>query len=133
MLPVILGDRNQRRVPAVFCNGRHSNKIQMRILMKKNLSISFLALLAGSLLAADSSPKDDVITAAKSLADKPNYSWKQNSENAGGGGGGRFGGPSEGQTEKDGITHISMTMGDNKMEFVIKGDKGARKTEDGWE
>ena len=42
--------------------------------MKKNILISTMALLAGSLLAADSSPKDDIIAAAKKLADKSNYS-----------------------------------------------------------
>lgn len=97
--------------------------------MKRNLMIGTLALLAGSLVAAD--PKDDVLNAAKSLAAKDNYSWKQKTENAGGGGFG--GGTSEGKTQKGGYTWVSMTMRDNTIEAVKKGDKGAIKTQDGWQ
>jgi len=35
-----------------------------------------MALLAGSLLAAEPTPKDDVISAAKKLGEKANYSWR---------------------------------------------------------
>jgi len=41
--------------------------------MKKTILFGTIALLGGSLFAADSSPKDDVKNAAKALAD--NYSW----------------------------------------------------------
>src|SRR5262249_9041651 len=44
--------------------------------MKTKVLFSLALLAAGSLLAADSSPKDDVIAAAKKLAEKDNYSWK---------------------------------------------------------
>lgn len=98
--------------------------------MKRNMTIGTLALLAGSLLAADTGPKDEVTAAAKKLADKDNYAWKQTTENAGGGGFG--GGASEGKTEKDGYTWLSMTMRDNTVEALKKGDKGAIKTQDGW-
>ncbi len=40
--------------------------------MKKNLLFSVTTLLAGSLLAADSSPKDEITAAAKQLGEKPN-------------------------------------------------------------
>jgi hypothetical protein len=99
--------------------------------MKRNMTIGTLALQAGSLLAADSGPKDEVTAAAKKLADKDNYAWKQTTENAGGGGFGA--GASEGKTEKDGYTWLSMTMRDNTVEAVKKGDKGAIKTQDGWQ
>jgi len=68
------------------------------------------------------------------LAAKNNYSWKTTVEAAGGGGGGgRFRpGPTEGKTEKDGFTFLSMTRGENTMEAVLKGGKGALKTPDGW-
>jgi hypothetical protein len=86
-------------------------------------------MLAGSLFAADSSPKDDVTTAAKKLAEKSNYSWKTTvvvPESA------QFRpGPTEGRTEKDGFTHIAMSFGDNKTEAVLKGDKAAVKSPDG--
>jgi len=99
--------------------------------MKRNLLFGTLALLAGSLLAANAAPKDDVTAAAKALAGKDNYAWKQTTENAGGGGFG--GGASEGKTEKDGYLWLSRTMRDNTIEAVKKGDKGAIKTQDGWQ
>ena len=99
--------------------------------MKKHALLGTLALMAGSLIAADSGPKDDVKAAAGKLAAKSNYSWKTTVEAAGGGG--RFRpGPTEGKTEKDGFTFLSMTRGDNTMEAVLKGGKGALKTPDGW-
>lgn len=99
--------------------------------MKRNLLFGTLALLAGSLLAADSSPKDDITNAARKLADAGNYAWKSTVENAGGGG--RFGGPTEGKTEKGGFTSLVMTRGDNTIEAYLKGDQGAVKTQDGWQ
>jgi len=107
--------------------------------MKRNILLGTMALLAGSLFAADSSPKDDVKNAARKLADKDNYSWKTTIEAAGGGGGGGGGGgrfrpgPTEGKTEKGGATVLSMTRGDNTIEAVLKESKGAVKTPDeGW-
>ena len=101
--------------------------------MIKNALFGALALLAGPLIAADSGPKDDVKPAAAKLAAKSNYSWKTTVQSAGGGGGGRFRpGPTEGKTEKDGFTFLSMTRGDNTTEAVLKGGKGALKTPDGW-
>ena len=99
--------------------------------MKKHILFGTMALLVGSLLAANAAPKDDLTAAAKKLADKDNYSWKQKTENAGGGGFG--GGTGEGKTEKDGCLWLSMTMRDNTIEAVKKGDKGAIKTQDGWQ
>ncbi len=83
----------------------------------------------GTLLAAE--PKDEVTAAAKKLADKDNYSWKQTTENAGGGGFGA--GVSEGKAEKGGFICVSMQAGDNTIEVVKKGEKGAVKTQDGWQ
>ena len=99
--------------------------------MRRHILFGTLALLTGSLVAANAAPKDDVTAAAKKLADKDNYAWKQTTENAGGGG--RGGGTSEGKTEKDGYLWVSMTMRDNTIEAVKKGDKGAIKTQDGWQ
>jgi hypothetical protein len=98
--------------------------------MKRNILIGTLVLAAGALLAAD--PKDEVTAAAKNLADKDNYSWKQTTENAGGGGFG--GGASEGKAEKGGCIWVSMEGRDNTtIEAVRKGEKGAVKTQDGWQ
>src|SRR6516225_5724427 len=96
--------------------------------MKTNILISTLAFVASSLLAAD--PKDAVTSAAKKLGEADNYSWKQTTENAGGGGFGA--GASEGKTQKGGYTWLSMTMRDNTIEVVKKGEKGAIKGEEGW-
>lgn len=96
--------------------------------MKTNLLTGSLLLMAGSLLAAD--PKDAVTSAAKKLAESDSYSWKQTTENAGGGGFGA--GLVEGKSQKNGYTWLSMAMRDNTIEAVKKGNKGALKTQDGW-
>jgi hypothetical protein len=100
--------------------------------MKTNVLFGTIALVASSLIAADSSPKDDVKSAAKKLAEKSNYSWKTTVESTGGGGRRGRPGPTEGKTEKDGVTFISFTRGDNTIDAVLKGGKGAVKTADGW-
>ncbi len=97
--------------------------------MKRNILFSLIGLMAGSLAAADS--KDTVQAAAAKLAESANYSWKTTTEGAGGG---RFrAGPTEGKTQKDGLTALSITRGDNTREAVLMGEKGAVKTEEGWQ
>jgi len=106
--------------------------------MKRNILLTAMMLAAGSLLAADL--KDEVTGAAKKLADSDSYSWKQTTEGGGGGrnggggrrGGGFGGGPMEGKIQKDGLIFLTITRGDNTQEVVLKGKKGAAKTEDGW-
>ena len=97
--------------------------------MKRNLLSSTVALLAGSLLAADPSPKDDITAAAKKLGENANYSWKTTvvvPESA------QFKpGPSEGQTEKDGFTHLTLSFGENTTHAVLKGDKAVVTNPDG--
>jgi hypothetical protein len=101
--------------------------------MKTTGLLGAVLLCATSLMAADAA--SEINAAAKKLADKGNYSWKANSESASGTGGGsgrgRFGGPTEGKTD-GGITQLSMTRGETTLEAVLKGGKGAIKTEDGW-
>src|SRR3954447_5579595 len=100
--------------------------------MKQCLVFGLITLMSASLFAADA---DDVKAASKKLA-ASSYSWKMTSENAGGGGGGGGGrgrmGPTDGQVDKDGTMYLKMTRGDNTMEAVVKGKKGALKGEDGW-
>jgi hypothetical protein len=98
--------------------------------MKRNILLGSLVLLAGSLIAADSTPKDDLTAAAKALGAKSNYSWTTLVD---------FGpnapftpGPTEGKTEKDGATWLSVSFNDNTTEGLIKGGKVAVKTEEGW-
>jgi hypothetical protein len=99
--------------------------------MKRNILFGAMILLAGSLFAADASPKDEVKAAAKALGNQTNYSWKATVESPNGGG--RFNGPTEGKTELGGFTWLSLSMRDNTVEGVLKGGKGAAKTEDGWQ
>jgi hypothetical protein len=100
--------------------------------MKKNLLFGLMLSVAGPLLAADPSPKDAVIAAAAALGSEANYSWHSTVESPGGGG--RFNGPTDGKTEKDGYTWISMVRGDNTMLAVLKGTNGAINTPDnGWQ
>ena len=89
-----------------------------------------MALLAGSLLAADSSPKDDVKKAAAALGSQTNYTWQATVEVPADS---PFKpGPTDGKTEKGGYTTLSFSFGDNSTEAVTKGTNGAVKTEDGW-
>lgn len=97
--------------------------------MKSNILFSATILMAGSLFAADPGPKDDITNAAKKLGEKANYSWKTTVVVPEGS---RFRpGPTEGKTEKDGVTHLKMTFGDNTIESFIKGDKAAASSQDG--
>lgn len=107
--------------------------------MKRNILFGTIALMAGSLLAAESGPKDEVKGAAKKLSDT-SYSWKTSVQNAGGGGGGGGGGrgrggfgggPVEGKMSKDGFAVLSLTQGQNTTEAVVKGDKFAVKNQEG--
>jgi hypothetical protein len=100
--------------------------------MKKNIILSMMVLAAGSLLAADASPKDDVTGAATALANAANYTWQTTVDM---GANSPFQpGPTDGKTEKDGYTRVTMSFGDNTSEFVRKGTNAAVKTPDnGWQ
>jgi hypothetical protein len=95
--------------------------------MKLVLSLALVSLITPALLAADA--KDEVIKAAKTLAEKPNYGWRTTvtvPESA------RFKpGPIEGKTEKEGVTHLLMSFGDNSVDAFIKGSKGSIKNQEG--
>jgi hypothetical protein len=94
------------------------------MLRRLPLAVIVALVLSPSLLAfADA--KDDVKAAAKKLADTDGYSWRTSTE-------GGFASTTEGKTQKDGFTQLSTTIRDNTVEIVIKGDKAAIKTQDGW-
>ena len=95
--------------------------------MKQNILFVAIALVASSLLAADSTSQDAVKDAAKSLGAKDNYSWKTTIEF-----GGDTVGTIAGKTEKGGATFLAMSRGDNGMDAVLKGDKGVLKLDEGW-
>src|SRR5215831_2599149 len=92
--------------------------------MKSKIVISILAIAGGSLLAADSSPKDLVASATKKLAEAENYSWKSTMEF------GNLGGTTQGKTDKEGVIALSMSFGDNTTEAFLKSGKGAVKRAD---
>ena len=104
--------------------------------MKQRILFGALTFLAASLSAADSDSQEEVKRAAKKLAESGSYSWKTTVDvggGTGGGGAGRFRpGPTEGKIGKDSVAVLSMARGDNTTQAVIKGDKGAIKTDDGW-
>ena len=93
--------------------------------MKSLILCSTTLLAAISLMASD---KDDVTSAAQKLGDADNYSWTSTVE-----GGQNNAAPSHGKIQKDGLTWIDMTRGDNTTEGYAKAGKGAVKTDDGWE
>jgi hypothetical protein len=99
----------------------------------KILPLSFVfGLAATALAAADADLVTQVKNAAKKLADQPNYSWTTTSKSEGSGSNFRMG-PVEGKTEKGGYTCITGSIGENKFEVAMKGDKFAVKREDTWE
>jgi hypothetical protein len=93
------------------------------------LSGAAVAVLAFSLAAAAAQPKDDITGASKALAEKANYSWRTTTVVPDSS---PFKpGPWDGKLEKDGLTHVTLSFGDNTSQFVLKGDKGAATTQEG--
>ena len=96
--------------------------------MKSLIMLAATLAASTTLLAADSTGTNDVKSAAQKLAAADNYSWTTTTESP------QFSpGPSHGKTEKGGYTYVDFTMQDNTIEAVVKGEKGAIKTEDGWQ
>jgi hypothetical protein len=97
--------------------------------MKKLLAPITFALVTSQLIAAESNPKDDVVAAAKKLGATPNYSWKQNvvvPEDS------PFKpGPTEGKTEKGGVTFFTISFGDNTTKFFLKNGQSAISNPEG--
>jgi hypothetical protein len=99
-----------------------------RTAMKSLIMLATTLAASTTLLAADSTGTNDVKSAAQKLAAADNYSWTTTTESS------RFHpGPSHGKTEKGGYTYVDFSMQDNTIEVVVKGGKGAIKTEDGWQ
>ncbi len=94
--------------------------------MRKCLLLGATALLA---VAVGGQADDEVKNAAKKLAEKANYSWTTTTDL---GPNTQFKiGPLEGKTA-DGLSWTSVTFGQNTIEAVMKGEKAAAKTQDGW-
>jgi len=99
--------------------------------MKQARITGLIGLLAGTLAAAESTPQDKVGSAAKQLADKPNYSWTTTTKE-GDGSPGRVG-PIEGKAEKSGLIFLSFSIGAVPVEVYMNGQKGAAKATEGWQ
>jgi hypothetical protein len=97
--------------------------------MKTITMLGTTLLLTGSLFAADPNPKEDVTSAATKLGGKDNYSWKTVvvvPEGA------PFKpGPTDGKTEKGGVTYFTLSFGDNSTHIYLKGDQAAVTNPDG--
>ena len=98
--------------------------------MNRNLRLATVILLAASSRALLATPVDDVTAAAKKLADKSNYGWTATSVSPSGG---FTPGPVNGKTEKGGVTYVTSSFGENSIEVVLQGDKGAVKGQEGWQ
>jgi hypothetical protein len=96
--------------------------------MKKALIIGFVALLARTLSAAESSPQDRIVNAAKQLGDKPNYSWTSTVKE----GDARFPGIS-GKVNKGGPMCLTFMMGATPADVYLNGQKGTAKGPGGWQ
>jgi len=96
--------------------------------MKKNILFGMMLLAAGPVLAA---PKDDVSAAATALGNAANYTW-QTTQDMGADSPIQMG-PTDGKTEKDGFTTVSMSMMDNTSKIVLKGTNAAVQTDNGWQ
>lgn len=94
--------------------------------MKPSTVLALSPLIVCSLLAADAT--EALKTAAKKLADQ-SYSWTATTKLEGV----QWNpGPTQGKTEKDGYTCLSQELNDQTVEAVVKGDKCAVKTDEGW-
>jgi hypothetical protein len=92
--------------------------------MKREILMSVALTLAVPLLAADTSPKDDIAGAVKKIDQAGNYAWKTVVEF------GNFTGTTDGKADKDGVVWLSMAFGDNTTEAVRQTGKWAVKTPD---
>lgn len=97
--------------------------------MKKRILFGLAALMASSLMAADSTPKETVTAAAKKLGQQTNYAWTATvvvPDDA------PFKpGPTQGKTEKEGFIVLNLSIFDNQIQAVLKAKKAAATTEDG--
>jgi hypothetical protein len=99
--------------------------------MKQVLVIGLIGLLARTLTAAGATPQDKIVSAARQLGDKPNYSWTTSTKE-GDGSPGRVG-PIAGKAEKGGLTYLSFEIGGIPVEVYMNGQKGAAKALEGWQ
>jgi hypothetical protein len=95
--------------------------------MKTLICLALASSIGAAVCTAE--PKDEVLAAAKALGQKANYSWTSTMEMANS----NFNmPPTQGKTEKDGFTVLTRESDQASTTVVLKGEKGAMKTDDGW-
>lgn len=94
--------------------------------MLKRMVLGVVSVLAFSVVLAHADPKDDIKAALDKVSSSPSYSWATSTQ------GGFMRGPQDGKTEKDGYTAVTVQMRDNSFDVILKGDKAAIKTDNGW-
>lgn len=101
--------------------------------MDRIAKLGLAGLVAAALLGARADLKEDIKAAAKKLEEQGNYSWTSTPKNEGGEGQRRFTmGPTDGKTEKEGFTCLTLKIGETAGEVLMKGGKAAVKTPEGW-
>jgi len=128
--PCAWGDKPWSNSPPnyMLANGHAAANNQA---MKQILVLGLVGVMAGTLVAAESSPKEKVANATKQVGEQNNYSWTT-SMKEGDGSPGRLG-PIEGKAQKDGVTLLGFSVGGLPVEVCMKGDKGAAKALEGWQ
>jgi hypothetical protein len=97
--------------------------------LKQFLIAALFSLSITTLPAAD--VRDKITAAAKSLSDKPGYSWTTTTRESDGRGGPL--GPIDGKTEKIGLTWLSFVVGGLPVEVYMQGTNGTAKAFEGWQ
>lgn len=97
-----------------------------------------IVLLTGTLALADTTPKDDLVAAAKKLGATGNYTWLTTvgaeagpSEGAVGADGALRLGITDGKTA-GGVSHVVLKRGDDTFEAAFKGKRSIITTAQGW-
>ena len=97
--------------------------------MKTKILLVAATMLTSSLLVAQAGPADDVTSAAQKLGGEANYSWKMTVVVPADS---RFKpGPSEGKTEKSGVTYVKMSFRENTTEIYMEGTNAVLTDPDG--
>jgi len=93
--------------------------------MIRTTALLSIALLTTAVLAG---PKDDVLAAAKKLAEGENYTWVSAAD---AGGTPLAGGPTTGKIDKAGYVTVSLSR-NSGIVFVFKGEKRVLRAPTGW-
>ena len=107
---------------------RTNTKLDLNV--KKALIFGFIGLLVRTLSAAESSPQDRIVSAAKQLSAQPDYSWTTTVKE-GDGSSAPFPGLSGKAINGGPRCLISMT-GTTSSEVYLNGQKGTAKGPEGW-